>query len=116
MTQKREEVIGLERNIGGLLRRYKISRTTFWSWRRELGLNTGDGRKFFTSEEVQVLDLFYLFTRRLKIPSPEFFTQIYDVDDDNTLLQRFETFLISQGVSKKQLSSIAGDFYGINHS
>ena len=116
MTQNREEaVIDLERNVGGLLRRYKISRTTFWNWRRELGLDTGEGRKFFNPPEVQVLDLFYLFTRRLRIPRSEFFNHIYDVDTEDSLVQRFERYLLSQGVNKEQLTNIVGEFYG-NHS
>lgn len=117
MTQNREEaVIDLERNVGGLLRRYRISRTTFWNWRRELGLDTGEGRKFFNPLEVQILDLFYLFTRRFRIPRSEFFNHVYDVSDEETLPQRFERYLLSQGVTKKQLQTIAGDFYGITNN
>lgn len=114
MTQNREEgVIGVERNVGGLLRRYKISRTTFWSWRKELGLDTGEGRKYFTPPEVQILDLFYLFTKRFRIPRDKFFCHIYDLNDEDTLIQRFERYLLSQGVTKQQLVNITGDFYGI---
>ena len=119
MTKNREEaVIGVERSIGGLLQRYKISRTTFWGWRKELGLDTGDGRKYFTPPEVQALDLFYLFTKRFKIPRDEWFCHVYDFnfDDENTLIQRFEIYLLSQGVKKQQLINITGDFYGITHN